>query len=188
MTVRRNLNNKQKNLGGMLEALQNGEVTPDDVFLRKLRKKIKQAPYSAVDKFDIFKIDNQLMILGTIVTVLGWAMLNACGSGRHNINSVGGRLQSELAYLNTFLSGSFSSVLSFLLKRHIVRKDKLKIQKYDIRALCNGYLAGVAAVSAGCGTMKPWGALATGIIAALLYMTLCLIVQKFKFDDPMENF
>lgn len=111
----------------MLEALQNGEVTPDDVFLRKLRKKIKQSPYSAVDKFDIYKIDNQLMILGTVVTVLGWAMLNACGSGRHNINSVGGRLQSELAYLNTFLAGSFSSVISFLLKRHIVRKDKLKI-------------------------------------------------------------
>jgi Amt family ammonium transporter len=54
--------------------------------------------------------------------------------------------------------------------------------------LCNGYLAGVAAVSAGSGSMKPWGALVTGSIAAFLYMTLCLIARKSKFDDPMENF
>jgi len=54
--------------------------------------------------------------------------------------------------------------------------------------LCNGFLSGVAAVSAGAGTMKPWGALVTGSISAFLYMTLCLISKKSKFDDPMENF
>lgn len=43
-------------------------------------------------------------------------------------------------------------------------------------------------MSAGSGTMKPWGALVTGSIAAFLYMTLCLISRKSKFDDPMENF
>lgn len=64
----------------------------------------------------------------------------------------------------------------------------MKIPRYDIQSLCNGYLAGVAAVSAGSGTMKPWGALVTGIIAAFLYIILCLIVRKSKFDDPMENF
>ncbi len=57
-----------------------------------------------------------------------------------------------------------------------------------MRSLCNGYLVGIAAVSAGSGTMKPWGALVTGSIAAWLYMTLCLIARKSKFDDPMENF
>lgn len=115
-------------------------------------------------------------------------MLNACGSGQHNVNSVTGRFAAESAFLNTFLSGSFSSMLSFLLKRHIVRGDDAKTPRYDVRSLCNGYLAGVAAVSAGAGTMKPWGALVTGSIAAFLYMTLCLIVKKSKFDDPMENF
>jgi ammonia channel protein AmtB len=128
------------------------------------------------------------MILGTFLTVLGWSMLNACGSGSHNINSVSGRFAAESAFLNTFLSGSFSSVFCILLKKQIVRSDRLKIPKIDIQSLCNGYLAGVAAVSAGAGTMKPWGALVTGTIAAFLYMTLCLIVRKFKFDDPMENF
>jgi len=115
-------------------------------------------------------------------------MLNACGSGSHNITSVTGRFAAESAFLNTFLAGSFSSFISFLFKRFIVRGDDLKTQRYDVRSLCNGFLAGVAAVSAGSGTMKPWGALVTGSIEAFLYMTLCLIAKKSKFDDPMENF
>jgi ammonia channel protein AmtB len=36
--------------------------------------------------------------------------------------------------------------------------------------------------------MKPWSAIVTGFIEGLLYMTLCLIMKKAKFDDPMENF
>jgi ammonia channel protein AmtB len=129
-----------------------------------------------------------MMILGTFITVIGMSMLNACGSGSHNINSVSGRFAAESAFLNTFLAGSFSSFISILFKRYIVRGDHLKTQRYDVRSLCNGFLAGVAAVSAGSGTMKPWGALVTGSIEAFLYMTLCLISKKSKFDDPMENF
>ena len=64
----------------------------------------------------------------------------------------------------------------------------MKIPKYDIQSLCNGYLAGVAAVSAGSGNMKPWGALVTGFVASFLYVILSLISRKSKFDDPMENF
>ena len=66
------------------------------------------------------------MILGTIITVIGWAMLNACGSGQHNINSVNGRFAVESAYLNTLISGSFGAMLSFFLKRHIVKGDQMK--------------------------------------------------------------
>jgi Amt family ammonium transporter len=160
----------------------------DDLFLRKVRKLIKHETVSAGEDHDFYAVDNQLMILGTFITVIGWAMLNACGSGSHNVNSVSGRFAAESAFLNTYLSGSFSSIFCILLKKHIVRRDKPKTQKYDIRSLCNGFLAGVAAVSAGAGTMKPWGALVTGTIAAFLYMTMCFIVKKVRFDDPMENF
>jgi ammonium transporter, Amt family len=130
-----------------------------------------------------------MMVLGTFITILGWSMLNACGSGSHNINTVTGRFGAETAFLNTLLAGSFSAFWSILLKRYIVRGgDHMKTQRYDVRSLCNGYLTGIAAVSAGCATMKPWGALVTGSIAGWLYMTLCLIARKSKFDDPMENF
>lgn len=153
-----------------------------------MRKFIKHASKAKWEDNDFYAIDNQLMILGTFITVIGWAMLNACGSGSHNINSVTGRFAAESAFLNTLLSGSFSSFIAILLKKYVVRGDKKRTQKYDIRSLCNGFLAGVAAVSAGSGTMKPWGALVTGTIASFFYMTLCFIVKKVRFDDPMENF
>lgn len=126
ISIKKNFMRKNKSLKNMLNEVRKGEVALDDLYLRKIRKKIKADPYSAVDYFDIYKIDNQKMILGTMITVIGWAMLNACGSGRHNINSVTGRQAAELAFLNTFLAGSFSSFISLLLKRYIVRKDNEK--------------------------------------------------------------
>jgi ammonia channel protein AmtB len=87
---------------------------------------IKKASVCAGEDHDFYRIDNQVMILGTFVTVIGWAMLNACGSGSHNINSVSGRFAAESAFLNTFLAGSFSSMISILFKRYIVRGDDLK--------------------------------------------------------------
>jgi Amt family ammonium transporter len=75
-----------------------------------------------------------------------------------------------------------------MLKRHIVCGDHLKTPRYDVRSLCNGFLAGAAAISAGSGVIRPWGGLITGVIESFLYMSMCIILRKFKFDDPMENF
>ena len=102
------------------------------------------------------------MVIGTILTVIGFAMLNACGAGTHSLNSFSGRYAAEIALLNTFLAGSCSAFLCFLLKRHIVVGDHWVTPRYDVRSLCNGYLSGVAAVAAGSGAMKPWSALITG--------------------------
>jgi ammonia channel protein AmtB len=90
--------------------------------LRKIRKLIRKAGSDN----DFYSIDNGKMVLGTVIIVIGWCMLNSCGSGGHNITSVGGRYSVELAYMNTLISGSFSSMTSFLLKRHIVRGDNAK--------------------------------------------------------------
>lgn len=168
----------------MQEAAIEEKIDIDDYFLRKLRVLIKRAGYEN----DFYYINNVRMCLGTAILAFGWFYLNACGSGYHHINTVSGRYATELAFLNSIVSGGFSSLTSFFLKRHIVKGDHKKTQRYDIKSLCNGYLAGLAAVGAGSGTMKPWSALITGFIAALLYMTFCLIMKKFKYDDPCENF
>lgn len=129
-----------------------------------------------------------MMVIGTFLVIIGWSLLNACGYGKHSLNSVDSRYAAELAFLNTFLAGSFSAFISFVLKRHFVRGDHYKTPRYDIRSLCNGYLAGIAAVTAGAGSMKPWGALIVGSIEALLYMIFCAIMKRVRFDDAMENF
>lgn len=158
-------------------------IDVDDLYLRKVRKLIKREG----EENDFYNTNVPLMVIGTFIIVIGWSLLNACGYGTHSLNSVDGRYAAELAFMNTFLSGSFSGFISFLLKRHITRENE-KTPRYDIKSLCNGYLSGMAAVSAGCGVMKPWSALVTGIIQAFLYMLMCLILKKVKIDDPMENF
>lgn len=86
------------------------------------------------------------------------------------------------------LSGSICSLVTFVLKRHVVRGDHEKTPRYDVRSLCNGFLAGVAASSVGAGIFLPWGAILTGFIESIFYMLFCLILKKLKFDDPLESF
>jgi len=128
------------------------------------------------------------MVIGTAIISIGLGMLNACGEGNHSLNSVGNRYASEVGFLNTFLSASSSSFMSMLLKRHIVKGDHRKTPRYDVRSLCNGWISGIAAVSAGAGVMRPWGGILTGFFNAFFYMLSCLILKRVKFDDPMENF
>ena len=175
---------KSKTLPAQLEEELAYAVEVDELFLRKVRKLISKETQDS----DFYTISVPMMVLGTFLTTIGWAMLNASGSGSHSLNSQQSRKAAELAYLNTFLSGSACALISFLLKRHIVRGDHKRTPRYDVRSLCNGFLSGIAAVSAGSGIMPPWGAVCTGLIQSLFYMVSCYIFKQVKFDDPMENF
>lgn len=94
-----------------------------------------------------------MMVVGTFLTVIGWVMLNTSGTGAHSLNSLDSRYAAEMAYINTFLSGSCCGLITFVLKRHIVRGEHKKTPRYDVRSLCNGFLSGIAAVAAGSGVM-----------------------------------
>jgi len=105
-----------------------------------------------------------MMTIGTFLIMIGWAMLNSAGGGSHTLNSVNARYAAEVSFLNTFLAGSSCCLFTLLLKRHIVRGDHKLTPRYDIRSLCNGFLSGIAAVSAGAGIMRPWSAVIVGFI------------------------
>ena len=168
----------------MEEALED-TADVDEMFLSKVRRMIKRDG----DDTDFYtSLHVPRMVIGTFLTMIGFAMLNTCGAEDHSLNSFGGRYAAEIALLNTFISGSVCAFICFMLKRHIVIGDHWKTPRYDIRSLCNGLLSGITAVSAGSGAMKPWGALITGAVQALVYMTACLIMKRVKFDYSMENF
>jgi ammonia channel protein AmtB len=176
---------ERKRLGALLEEALEDTAEVDDMFLAKVRRMIKR---DGEDTNFYTSIDVSRMVLGTFITSIGFVMLNTCGTGSHSINSFDGRYAAEVAFMNTFISGSCCGFLCFLLKRHIVIGDQWKTPRYDIRSLCNGFLSGVAAVAAGSGAMKPWGALITGTAQSLAYMLTCLIMSRVKFDDSMENY
>ncbi len=168
----------------MEEVLEN-TADVDDLFLAKVRKMIKR---DGDDLNFYFSVHFPRMVIGTFLTVIGFAMLNACGYGQHSLNSFNARYAAEIAFLNTFIAGSTSAFICFMLKRHISIGEHWQTPRYDIRSLCNGFLSGVCAVAAGSGAMKPWGALVTGAVQALFYMIACLVMRRVKFDDAMENY
>lgn len=175
----------RKRLSAILEEVLEETADVDDLFLSRIRKLIKRDG----DDLNFYAmIHVPRMVIGTFLTVTGFAMLNSCGAGQHSLNSFKARYAAEVGMLNTFIAGSVSAFISFMLKRHVVLGDHWKTPRYDVRSLCNGFLSGVTAVAAGSGAMKPWGALITGAIQAVIYMAWCLIFRKVKFDDAMENF
>lgn len=110
---------RKKPLMTLLDRSLEDTVDVDDLYLRKVRKLIKKEG----DENDFHQVNAPMMVIGTFIVVIGWSLLNACGYGTHSLNSVAGRYAAELAFLNTFLAGSFSGFISFILKRHVVIGD-----------------------------------------------------------------
>ena len=50
---------------------------------------------------------------------------------------------------------------------------------YDMKALCNGFLAGVVGVSVGSGGMQPYWAIVCGIVSAPVYLLACGTFRSF---------
>ena len=133
----------------------------DELYLRKIRKLIRVD----LTENNRYAINVNYMVIGTLLVTIGWCLMNAAGTGTtHTLNNYNARYYAANSILNSVLSGSVCGLICFMLKRHIVCGDHMKTPRYDIRSLCNGFLSGVAAVAAGSGIVRPWGALITGII------------------------
>ena len=81
--------------------------------------------------------------------------------------------------MNTTLSAATCGITVFLLKFVIVRK-------YDVGALCNGILAGLVSITAGCGNMECGSAVLTGFIGTFFYMAASMLLVRLKIDDPVD--
>jgi Amt family ammonium transporter len=57
---------------------------------------------------------------------------------------------------------------------------------YDVGVMGNGALAGLVAITAGCSVVYPWGAIAIGIVAGLLYVIGSRVSVLIKCDDPLD--
>jgi ammonia channel protein AmtB len=84
------------------------------------------------------------------------------------------------------LSGAASGCISFLIKKYLMRSH-LGNHIFDLRALCNGFLAGAVGVSVGSGAMQPYYAVLAGVMTAPFYLFACVMFRNFQVDDPMEN-
>jgi hypothetical protein len=116
-----------------------------------------------------------LAALGTFILWFGWFGFNG---GSTLALSDGNSVRSAKVMTNTMLggvSGALSSSLVF----------ELRHGKIDVVATLNGLLAGLVSITAGCGDVKPWAAVVTGLVGGPVYLLFTHLLLRFHVDDPI---
>mmetsp|Transcript_97047 Transcript_97047/g.283617 ORF Transcript_97047/g.283617 Transcript_97047/m.283617 type:complete len:556 (-) Transcript_97047:207-1874(-) len=120
-----------------------------------------------------------LVVLGTFVLWFGWYGFN-CGStlGLSNIES--GFMAAHVA-MNTTIAASVGGLTVFTIRYAMLRK-------FDVGGFCNGILAGLVSITAGCGNLESGSALAAALIGAFVYQGASSLLRAAKIDDVVDAF
>jgi len=118
-----------------------------------------------------------LQVLGTFILWIGWYGFN-CGS---TLGITGYSHAAARAAVTTTLS-AISAGLSVCL---IV---KVLDNCWDLGATCNGVLAGLVSITAGCSVTESWAALVIGLVGGAVYVVFSRLMIRLKVDDPLDAF
>jgi len=104
----------------------------------------------------------------------GWFGFNA-GS------ALGANPRAAMAAMNTILAPAAGSLAWVLY-------DYARSKKITSLGYCSGCLAGLVAITPGCGFVAPWAAVVIGTTGGLLSNFLCYIKTYVGYDDSMDVF
>lgn len=175
---------RQKGIMSLLQVERDKAFEIDELYLYKIRKLIKrELTHGNVES----AIDLPKMVIGTFIYTISLCMMNSIGlNSQFDLFTQQSRYNATLGFINPILSGSACGILSYIMKRLLVKYNQGN-HLFDIKALCNGFLAGVVAVSIGSGGMQPYWAVLSGVITAPIYVAGIMLFRSFTIDDPMEN-
>merc|ERR1719364_554520 len=83
--------------------------------------------------------------------------------------------------MNTTITAAVGGVTVFLVMFAITKK-------YDCGNLCNGILAGLVSITAGCSNVESGSAFLIGIVGGLIFVGSSALIKKLKIDDPVDAF
>ena len=107
------------------------------------------------------------VVIGTFILFFGWFGFNI------NSDTLG------LNAVNTLLAGAAGATSAI----YVVL---LRTGKADVEMACNGALAGLVGITAGCAYVDPWGAVVIGLIAGVIMIFgIDFIKNVVKADDPV---
>ncbi|CAE8613471.1 unnamed protein product [Polarella glacialis] len=120
-----------------------------------------------------------LIILGTFILWFGWYGFN-CGSTLGMATIERGFMAAQVA-MNTTIAAATGGLTVFILRFGITKK-------YDIGGFCNGILAGLVSITAGCGNVECGSAFVIALLGGLFYEAGSRLIKKLKIDDPVDAF
>jgi len=120
-------------------------------------------------------------VLGTFFLWFGWYGFNP--GSTLAMKTVGDANTAGLVACNTTLAPCIAGIIVFALRAFAVEPKCL-----DVGGFCNGILAGLVAITAGCGAVKPWEALIIGAIGAFVYQGASMLLKRLKVDDVVDAF
>jgi len=134
---------------------------------------------SMAEDFDAHSVP--FCVLGTFFLWFGWYGFNPGSTGsmhdKATANSAG------LVAVNTTLSPCVAGLVVFALRATLAPPKKL-----DVGGFCNGILAGLVAITAGCAAVQPWEAIIIGFFGGLVYQGSSMLLKKLKVDDVVDAF
>ena len=115
------------------------------------------------------------VLFGCVLTLVGWLGLNSAGAILFAGTAVAGTI---LVGINTALSAATAALAAVMITR-------MRFGKPDASLVANGWVAGLAASSAGCVSLTPAAAVLTGLIAGVLVtFAVELFEVRLAVDDP----
>ena len=126
-----------------------------------------------------------LVVLGSFLLWFGWYGFNPgsflmIAKGYGDGGSYYGQWSAiGRTAVTTTLAGCTSALTTLFSKR-------LLVGHWNVLDVCNGLLAGFAAITSGCSVVEPWAAIICGFVASWVLIGCNKLAEKLKYDDPLE--
>jgi Amt family ammonium transporter len=117
------------------------------------------------------------VVLGTFILWFGWYGFNP-GSTLGITPAGYGTVMARAAMCTTLAAGGGGLTCVFF--------DRIFSKTFDVAMVCNGILAGLVSITAGCAAVLSWAALLIGVIGAFIYYGSHRLMLKLQIDDPLD--
>ncbi|KAL3685020.1 hypothetical protein R1sor_003042 [Riccia sorocarpa] len=128
--------------------------------------------------------NSPLVVLGTFLLWFGWFGFNPGSYLKITRAFEGSDFEGNSTAIartgvTTTLSGCSVALTTLFARRY-------QTGHWNLPDVCNGLLAGFAAITAGCSVVNPWTAILCGFGAAWVLIICNSIAEECKYDDPLQ--
>jgi ammonium transporter, Amt family len=123
-------------------------------------------------------------MLGTFILWFGWYGFNG-GSALLGLGNSESNKLAALAATNTTISAGVSGITALMANLWYLERTTGEAY-FDITYAMNGCLAGLVAITGGCGVVEPWAAIIIGMGAGLTYLIGSHLLIKLRLDDAVD--